>query len=52
LLFVVGEAKQKEREQILAAVFDLTREEIVKKVESGTFAKAALAAHDYIYDIF
>jgi len=52
VLFVVGEAHQKERAQILDAVFDLSREEIVKRVESGAFAKSALAAYDYIYDIF
>jgi len=52
VLFVVGEAHQKERAQILDSVFDLSREEIVKRVESGAFAKSALAAYDYIYDIF
>ncbi len=52
VLFVVGEAHEKERGQILDAVFDLTREEVVKRVDAGTFSKAALAAHDYIYDIF
>ena len=52
VLFVVGAANAKERAQILEAVFDLTREELVKKVDSGAFSKSALAAHDYIFDIF
>jgi len=52
VLFVVGEAHEKERGQILESVFDLTREEIVKRVSSGAFPKATLAAYDYIYDIF
>ena len=28
------------------------REEVVKQIESGALNKAALAAHDYVYDIF
>jgi malate synthase len=52
LLFVVGQANQQERAQILEAIFDLGREEIVKRVQAGTLNKSALAAHDYIYDIF
>ena len=34
------------------AIFDLSREEAIKRVKAGTLGKAALAAHDYIYDIF
>jgi malate synthase len=52
VLFVVGAASQHEREQILDAVFDLSREELVKRVAAGTISKAALAAHDYVFDIF
>jgi malate synthase len=52
VLFVVGQANEQERGQILDAIFDLSREEIVKRVQAGTLNKAALAAHDYIYDIF
>jgi malate synthase len=52
VLFVVGQANQQERAQILEAVFDLSREEIVKRVASGTLNQTALAAHDYVYDIF
>ena len=52
VLFVVGAANAKERPQILEGVFDLTREDLVKKVESGAFPKSALAAHDYIFDVF
>jgi malate synthase len=52
VLFVVGQANQREREQILEAVFDLTRDEIVKRVQAGRMDKLALRAHDYIFDIW
>ena len=52
VLFVVGRANPQERTQMLDAIFDLSPEEIVKHVESGALNKAALAAHDYVYDIF
>ena len=52
ILFVVGAANAQERTQILEAVFDLERDEIVKHVGAGSTSKAALAAYDYIYDIF
>jgi malate synthase len=34
------------------AIFTLSREEVVKRVQAGTMNKSALDAHDYIYDIF
>ncbi|HMD30899.1 MAG TPA: hypothetical protein VKG84_03240, partial [Candidatus Acidoferrales bacterium] len=52
ILFVVGQANAHDRAQILEAVFDLEREEIVKRVAAGALGKAALAAYDYIYDVF
>src|SRR5713101_8226785 len=52
LLFVVGQANKQERAQILDAIFDLSREEIVRRVSGGTSSGVALAAHDYVYDIF
>jgi malate synthase len=52
VLFVVGQANQQERAQILEAIFDLSHEEIVKRVQAGTLNKIALSAHDYVYDIF
>ena len=52
VLFVVGQANPQERAQIMDAIFDLSREEIVKRVQAGKLSKAALDAHDYIYDIF
>jgi malate synthase len=51
VLFVVAQAGDKEREQILEAIFDLSREEIAKRVKAGTISSAAFAAHDYVYDI-
>jgi malate synthase len=52
LLFVVGQANAQERAEILEAIFDLTREEIVQRVHAGTLTTIALTAHDYVYDIF
>jgi len=52
VLFVVAQAKPAERAQILDAIFDLSREEVVRRVEAGAIDKAVLAAHDYVYDIF
>lgn len=51
LLFVLAQASDQEREQILDAVFDVSREEIMKRVESGKMNPATLATHDYVYDI-
>lgn len=52
VLFVVGQANNQERTRILEAIFELSREEIVKRVNAGTLNKSVLAAHDYVYDIF
>src|SRR5271165_1105034 len=52
LLFVVGQATSEEREQILEAVFELSREEIVKQLQAGAMKPVALAVHDYVCDIF
>jgi malate synthase len=52
VLFVVGYSNPQERAEILDAIFDLSREEILKRVESGTLTQATLAAHDYVFDIF
>jgi len=38
--------------QILHAIFDLPRAEITARVEAGRMVRAALAAHDYVFDIF
>jgi malate synthase len=52
VLFVVGSANAQERAQILDAIFDLSREELVKRVAAGSISKNALTAHDYVFDIF
>jgi malate synthase len=52
VLFVVGQANEQERARILDAIFDLSREEIVKRVAAGALDRAALAAHDYVFDVF
>ena len=51
-LFVIGQSDRRACSQILDALFDLSREEILKRVEAGTMDRAALAAHDYVYDVF
>ena len=52
VLFVVGQAGKKDASEILEAIFDLPREEAVRRVEAGKLSRAALAAHDYVFDIF
>jgi malate synthase len=52
VLFVVAPAASRDRGPLLEAIFDLSREEIVIRVRAGTLPPSALAAHDYIYDIF
>jgi malate synthase len=52
VLFVVAEANEQERAQVLEAIFDLSREEILERVEAGKLGPKALAAYDYVYDIF
>jgi malate synthase len=52
VLFVVGQASPAERGQILDAIFDLPREEIVKRVQAGSMSRSALSAHDYVLDVF
>ena len=52
VLFVLAEANKQEGAQILDAIFDLSRDEIVRRVNAGSLSKAALHAHDYVYDVF
>ncbi len=52
VLFVVGQASAEERTQILEAIFDLGREELLKRVGAGSLKQAALSAHDYVHDTF
>jgi malate synthase len=51
LLFVLGQSNVQQRAQVLDAIFDLSRDEVVKRVQSGTLDAMALQAHDYVYDI-
>ncbi len=51
VLFVLAQASDQEREQILEAIFGTSREEMVKRIRAGTMKPVALAAHDYVYDI-
>jgi malate synthase len=52
VLFVLGQANNQERARLLEAIFDLSREELQRRVQSGAMAPAVLAAHDYVFDIF
>jgi malate synthase len=53
VLFVVGAASPGERAQIFEALFHLpSRAEVVKRVRAGKLSERALAAHDYVYDVF
>ncbi len=51
VLFVIGQAKPALHGQILEAIFDLPREEVVRRVKAGTMDRAALDAHDYCLDL-
>ncbi len=51
VLFVVGQAKPALHGQILEAIFDLSREEVVRRVQAGKMDRAALEAHDYCLDL-
>jgi malate synthase len=52
VLFEVGQANAQERTQIMQASFDLSRDEIVKRVQAGTLGKKALEVYDYIFDVY
>ncbi len=52
VLFVLAEADDEQRAQILDAIFHLSREEVVQRVKEGAMPQATLVAHDYVYDIF
>ena len=52
VLFELGKANEQERAQILDALFELSRDEVVRRVHAGKMDKIALQAHDYIFDIF
>ncbi len=52
VLFGLAPANEQEREQLLEAIFTLSREEVAERVQAGTMNKSALDTHDYIYDIF
>ena len=51
VLFVIGQARPALHGQILEAIFDLSREEVVRRVQAGKMDRAALEAHDYCLDI-
>src|SRR5229473_3991731 len=52
VLFLIGQANKQERTQLLEAIFDYSRDEVEKRVKAGTLPQSALAAHDYVFDIF
>ena len=52
VLFVVAQAEDDERRQILEAIFDLSRDQLLERVKAGASKSSALAAHDYVFDIF
>ena len=52
VLFIMAQARAQDGAQILEAIFDLSHEEVLKRVQAGNLDKAALSAHEYVYDIF
>ena len=51
VLFILAQASDAERKELLAALFDLSREELVQRVKAGAMQPAALETYDYVYDI-
>jgi malate synthase len=51
VLFIIGQARPELHGQILEAIFDLPRDEVVRRVGAGKMDKAALEAHDYALDL-
>ncbi len=51
VLFIIGQARPALHGQILEAIFDLQRDEVVRRVQAGTMDRAALEAHDYALDL-
>ncbi|MFY3743251.1 malate synthase [Anaeromyxobacter sp. Red801] len=51
-LFVIGAARPEDRAGLLDAMFDLERAEVAARVEKGALPEGALAAHDYVNDVF
>ncbi len=52
VLFVVGQANKQEGDAVAGSHLRSKREEAAKRVQAGSFKPAALAAHDYVFDIF
>jgi malate synthase len=52
LIFAVGQASHEQSAAILEAIFDLSREEIAERVQSGAMNGNLLAIYDYVYDVF
>ncbi|HET7826135.1 MAG TPA: malate synthase [Anaeromyxobacter sp.] len=52
VLFVIGAAKPQDQAKLFDAMFDLERDEIVKRVKAGSLPESALQAHDYVNDVF
>ncbi len=51
VLFLVGQAAAADRGPLLEAIFDLSREEVARRVKAGTLPPGALPAHDYALDV-
>jgi malate synthase len=51
VLFVVAEASAPERGPLLEAIFDLSRDEVARRVKAGALPAKVLTAHDYVYDV-
>src|SRR5262249_35345477 len=52
VLFVLAKANKQAGAQIPDALVDLSRAEVVRRVNAGSLSTADLHAHDYVYDAF
>jgi malate synthase len=51
VLFVLAEANDQRRGQLMEAIFSPSREEVVRKIQAGLLEPSVLVVHDYVYDI-
>ncbi|MFN7169616.1 MAG: malate synthase [Candidatus Omnitrophota bacterium] len=51
VLFVLAEANDRERQQLMEAIFSPSREEVIRKIQAGQLDPFVLVVHDYIYDL-
>jgi malate synthase len=52
VLFVMAQVDADERAPTLDAIFDLSHEEVIRRVHAGTLGDPVVRAYEYVHDIF